>query len=88
MIIIEENGRDMMVFGIKEMDMTEFENWLNETTFSGCTGISKYIIPKDNKKVNVYIISCDVSTGRQDILEYWYNKGLEPSDENFMQSYI
>lgn len=55
MIIMEEYGKDMTIFGISEEAMTNFESWLTNTAYSGCTGISKYNVPKANKIVKVFI---------------------------------
>lgn len=82
MLIVEEYGKDMMIFGVKEGDIKNFENWLDKTTFSGCTGISKYSVPKNNSITNVYIISCDVANGRDDIIDYWENRGIKIVSNN------
>ena len=81
MIILEDNGKDMMIFGIREDNMDKFETWLFNTQYYGCTGISKYKVPKANKMVNVYIISCDTRDGRDDIIEYWIKKGVKLINE-------
>lgn len=82
MIVIDEEGYEYMLVGTTMNDMDAFYKWLENTPYLGCTGYIHFKVPKENRKVDVFIVSCDTKMGRSETVEYWIKKGLKYDKEN------
>lgn len=67
MVIRERQETWPIMVVTTELKLKMFNVWLDTTSYSGCTGVCEY----DVKDKVVAVIDCDVSTGRQDILDWW-----------------
>lgn len=84
MIIVEEDGYSVMLTGVIQREVDEFFKYLeNETPYSGVVGCSKFRVPKNEKKVEVFVIDClNSRDGRREILDYWTEKGQKYEQDN------
>lgn len=84
MIIVEEEGYSIMLTNVTQEHVDDFFKHLeNDTPYSGVIGCSRFKVPKNNNKVDVFVIDCINSRdGRREILDYWMKKGQRYDEDN------
>lgn len=84
MIIVEEEGYSVMLTGVTQNNVDDFFKYLdNKTPYSGVVGCSRFKVPKNGKKVDVFVIDClNSKDGRREILAYWVKKGQKYDEDN------
>jgi len=83
-IIVEDEGYSVMLTGVTQNDIDKFFKYLEKNTpYSGIVGCSRFRVPKNGKKVDVFVIDCIYSKdGRREIANYWLKQGQKFDADN------